>query len=148
VARLRRERALVVGKLKVDDPGLQAATREAPRKYVTVEQAQLHAERNYSTLWRIDNKSEWARQLECSRETVEKLKAWKDAKARRDGVKKMTTRLEGVLDPRTIDALNAGDVSVLEKLTAEEEERRKAMSKEDKAEIQNLLNEQFRDAIS
>ena len=121
---------------------------EKPRKYVTADQAQRIAEEKYEKLWRINNQQEWARQLDCNRKTVPKLKAWQDAKRRRQSWRKVETRLKGTVDPKIIEALHTSDASVLGSLSEADRDRLDSMTDADRAELIELLSEQARDAIS
>ena len=121
------------------------------RTYVGVTEANQIAGEKYKQLWRIDNKSEWARQIGCHRETVGKLPKWQKAENLRKGHGKIAARLNRditVVDPAIIEAICTGDSSALGKLSAEEREKIDSLSDTERSEIIELLTDQSHDAVS
>ena len=131
-----------------DEAGNQGTTTPPRRKYVKKADAERIAGEEFNQLWRIDNKTEWARKIGCNRDIIGKLGTWQRAEKRRQGWTKIATRLKGVVDPAVIEALCTSDASALAKLSAEDRDKLDSMPDQERAELIEQLTDQARDAVS
>jgi len=118
----------------------------AVRPYMKKSDAERIAGEKFGTLWNIDNQSEWARQIECGRDMVPKLKAWNDADRKRKGLARISAKLHGRVDPAILEAIKAGDKSILGSLTDKTRDWFDSLGDEDRQEALDLLSDAYREA--
>ena len=115
------------------------------RNYMRIDEAERIATEKFKDLWRIDNKSEWAREIGCNRHMVGNLDAWRRADKRRQGFKKLETRLKRTFDSETLEAICSSDPSKLKRLSNEDREKLDAMLDNGNEDLLDLVEEQIRD---
>ena len=125
-----------------------ASGKRPKRSYVKQQDAERIAKDKFDALWRIDNKSYWARVIGCHRDTVRKLRAWHRAEKKRQGFKKIETRLRGIMDPAIMEALYSSDASALGNLSVEVRDWMDGLSDDRRDEVVATLEESWRDAVS
>lgn len=148
-----RDARLALERLRVSEPNPSTRAKTASgkrpkRSYVKQQDAERIAKDKFDALWRIDNKSYWARVIGCHRDTVRKLRAWHRAEKKRQGFKKIETRLRGIMDPAIMEALYSSDASALGNLSVEVRDWMDGLSDDRRDEVVATLEESWRDAVS